>query len=145
MKSKLLILLTLFISLSNCSIDNNSTNNPPQVIKIYWNLINVSGGIAGVNEDFQSGTITWTFDEPTETLTIFNNNTNVNIEDGLDSGTYSYSILNVEDKSFLVLDSNELGSIELTTNQLTINENIKSESNVADGFIYLFSRTTITE
>jgi hypothetical protein len=145
MKNYFLISLVSFFILTNCSISDDSNNTPPKVIKIYWNLVNVSGGIVGVDDDFQTGTIIWTFNDETETLNVVNDNTDDTKQDGLATGDYTYSVVNIEENSFLIVDSNELGSLTLNTSQLIINENETSEGSAADGFIYTFSKTTITQ
>jgi hypothetical protein len=145
MKNYFLISLVSFFILTNCSISDDSNNTPPKVIKIYWNLVNVSGGIVGVDDDFQTGTIIWTFNDETETLNVVNDNTDDTKQDGLATGDYTYSVVNIEENSFLIVDSNELGSLTLNTSQLIINENETSEGSTADGFIYTFSKTTITQ
>lgn len=54
-----------------------------------WKLVNVSGGIAGTNDDFADGLITWKFNA-NHTVTITNNNTDDSKQDILESGTYDY-------------------------------------------------------
>jgi hypothetical protein len=144
MKFYKLILIISFLSLNNCSLSNDSVTTP-QVIKIYWNLVNTSGGVAGVDDDFQIGTITWSFNEATEILTVVNNNTDNTKQDFLDSGEYGFSVLTVGEDLFLVIDSVEIGRFTVTSNQLIINGNETSEGTVTDGFNYTFTKTTVTE
>ncbi|NNC51120.1 MAG: hypothetical protein HKO01_11350 [Flaviramulus sp.] len=145
MKKPILILIICFLTLFNCSLGNETNNTPPQIVKIYWNLVNVSGGFEGVNDNFEVGTIIWEFNDSTETLSVDNQNNDDTKQDGLDSGNYSYSIFNVEDESYIIVDDIEVGSMTLTSNELVINENETSEGSAADGFIYTFSKTTITQ
>ncbi|SCY96942.1 hypothetical protein [Flavobacterium caeni] len=58
-----------------------------------WQLRNVSGGIAGTYDDFEPGEITWTFDDETQTVTVFNNNPDTGEVDFFDSGVYDYEIV----------------------------------------------------
>ena len=143
MRHTLLILFTCFFIFTNCSIKNDNTT--PDVFRVYYNLINVSGGIEGVDDYFELGTITWTFNDETGILTVVNENIDNTKQDGLDSGDYNYSVLNSGGNSFLIVDSNELGSLEYITNNLIINGNETSEGSGADGFIYTFSLTTVIE
>lgn len=143
MRHTLLILFTCFFIFTNCSIKNDNTT--PDVVRVYYNLINVSGGIEGVDDYFELGTITWTFNDETGILTVVNENIDDTKQDGLDSGDYNYSVLNSGGNSFLIVDSNELGSLEYITNNLIINGNETSEGSGADGFIYTFSLTTVIE
>ena len=143
MRNTLLILLTGFFIFTNCSIKDDNTT--PEVVRVYYNLINVSGGIEGVDDYFESGTIIWSFNDETGILTVVNENIDDTKQDGLDSGDYNYSVLNSGDNSFLIIESNELGLLEYITNNLIINENKTSEGSGADGFIYTFSITTISE
>ncbi len=142
MKIKLLIVLCCSLILTNCSVSNNDVENP-QNFKNLWHLINASGGIAGVNENFELETITWSFDEVTQKLTVTNNNQDDSIQDGLDSGTYDYSIIIANGVSYLVVDDNEVGEITFSLTGMQIDENMMSTSTGADGFIYLFQLQTI--
>ena len=136
MKIKLLFILCCSLVLSSCSVSNN--DEPEQNYKSLWHLINVSGGFAGVNESFELETIIWSFDEATLKLTVANNNQDNAIQDGLDAGTYDYSIINTNGESFLVIDGNELGELTFSQAGMQIDENLKSTGNGADGFIYSF-------
>ena len=143
MKYTLLILLISFFTLTNCSTNNDNTQ--PDVIAVYWSLTNTTGGLAGVNDNFDKGEIKWVFNELTETLIVENDNTDDTKQSGLDSGNYAYSLLEVGLNSFLIIESEEAGRLTVTTNKLIIDENQTSQGDLNDGFIYTFTRTTITE
>ena len=137
MKIKLLIVLCCAFVFTNCSLSNDSET--PQNYKKSWHLINVSGGFAGVNENFELETIIWSFDEPTAKLTVVNNNSDDTIQDGLASGAYDYSIDIAEDgKSYITIDANELGLLTVNQTGMFIDENMMSTGTGADGFIYSF-------
>lgn len=146
MKYYLVIACISFFTLTNCSLDGVD-NTQPQVIRILWNLRNVSGGVSGVDNDFASGKIVWEFNEITKKLTVSNTNTDTSIEDGLDSGTYTYAITEVGSDDYLSIASNEVGKITITNsgNQLTINQNLKSTGTTTDGYIYTFDKSVIVE
>lgn len=143
MKFKFLASVIFIVVLTSCSI--SSDNNNTQVVRTEWHLKNVSGGIEGVNDDFNYNIVVWTFDETLNTLTVSNNNTDTSKEDGLDSGTYTYSLIEEGSNTFLVVDDHEIGSLTLSTNELIIDENSTSNGNGADGFIYTFQLVQVTE
>ncbi|MEN3324780.1 hypothetical protein VP395_13655 [Mariniflexile soesokkakense] len=144
MKHFILITFLSFITLTNCSINNND-DGKQQVYKTYWHLTNVSGGIAGVDNDFDLDKIIWSFDNTTGKLTINNTNTDDTIEDGFDSGVYNYTVTIVESDEFLVIESNEFGNVVATETQLIIDQNITTSGTGTDGFVYTFKRVVILE
>ncbi|SFZ95093.1 hypothetical protein SAMN05428642_10717 [Flaviramulus basaltis] len=145
MKYYTLILLISFITFTNCSINNNDNDTTPIVIITYWSLDNVSGGVAGIDEDFSENTVKWIFNETTSTLNVENNNDNDTKPDGLDSGNYNYSVLQKGSNLFLIVGSNEIGRFTVSQNQLVINENETSNGTLADGYIYTFKKIVVTE
>lgn len=64
----------------------------PQSAEGRWSLINISGSIAGVSNNFPEGQITWTFN-PDSTIDIVNGNPDENVEDFLDSGNYVFGFI----------------------------------------------------
>ena len=135
MNYKFLTSLILFVIITSCSINND--DDKPQVVRSEWHLKNVSGGLAGVNNDFHFNQVIWVFNELQGSLTVLNNNTNA-VEDGLDSGTYTYSILDDGTTTFLIIDENEFGGLIILNNNLTIDQNLTITGTGADGFIYSF-------
>lgn len=144
MKYYLIIACISFLTLTNCSLDSVN-NTAPQVTKVLWHLKNVSGGIAGVDNDFPANKIIWEFKSENLTLIVSNGNTDDSIEDGLDTGTYSYSVKKVDNVEYLTINSNEVGSATFTNNDtvLTINQNETSTGPVADGYIFTFDKSVI--
>lgn len=145
MKHYILIAFCCLIAFTSCSISNNNNDDSPQVIKTYWHLTNVSGGFAGVNHDFALGHIIWFFDEALAELSIENLNTDDSLEDGFDTGNYVFSIQEVNNETFLKVDSNEFGYFTLSETELVINQNITTSGSGADGFIYTFKRVLVAE
>ena len=135
MNLKVLTSLIFIVILTSCSIKNE--DDKPQVVRSEWHLKNVSGGLEGVNNDFDFNQVIWMFNEFQGSLTVLNNNTNA-IEDGLDSGTYTYSLLDDGTTTFLIIDDNEFGGLIILNNNLTIDQNLTSTGTGADGFIYSF-------
>jgi hypothetical protein len=143
MKTQLLFILCSFFILTNCSTNSTPATDPLEV-QIKWSLINVSGGFSGVNKQFELETIIWHFNEETSSLTVINANEDESIEDGLNSGIYTFYVLNTNDKSFLIVDNNEFGNLVIDTESLTINQNITSEGDGADRYLYEFQRIIIS-
>ncbi|WP_341216496.1 hypothetical protein [uncultured Wocania sp.] len=141
MKKSVILILSCFFIFSSCSNDEDPID--PQKIKYLWHLVKVTGGVAGIDEEFNLETIVWAFNDANKTLVVENNNDDDTIEDGLDSGTYEYSVLDLDGKSYLTVNNNELGSFEISQSALVINQNIMSTGDGADGFIYTFQRTIL--
>lgn len=139
-----ILILFFSIFLTNCSINSNDTNQP-QVITVYWNLVNIIGGVSGVDIDYNSGDIVWLFDEVNMVLTVTNTNTDDSLEDGLDSGTYPYSVIDDSHHLFLSINATEFGSFTISGNQLVIDQNITTSGTGADGYVYTFEKTTVIE
>jgi hypothetical protein len=150
MKTKFLIALSCLIILTNCSDNNSNEDDSNRVVKTLWNLKEVTGG-AGVNNKFELGQIVWTFNETNTELTVLNNNEDDNLEDGLDSGVYSLSILDTyidffDVYSFYIIDGIEFGYFYYPdTYRLEINQNLKTNGEINDGYIYTFERTNVIE
>lgn len=146
MKYYLIIACISFFTLTNCSL-NDINNDIPKVTRVLWHLKNVSGGVAGVDNDFVTGKIVWEFNDATSKLTVSNANTDTSLEDGLDSGTYTYSINEVGGNAYISISANEIGKITISDSgsTLTINQNLKSTGTVADGYIYTFDKSVIIE
>lgn len=111
-----------------------------QEIQETWNLKNVNGGMIGLNIDYNSGEVIWTFQESTNKLIIQNNIESTGPEDiyaGLDSGTYDYEILEDNESQVLYIDGSLRGVLLITNSTLTIDDGI-----AADGYITSFEATT---
>jgi hypothetical protein len=111
-----------------------------QEIQETWNLKNVNGGMIGLNIDYNSGEVIWTFQESTNKLIIQNNIESTGPEDiyaGLDSGTYDYEILEENESQVLYIDGSLRGVLLITNSTLTIDDGI-----AADGYITSFEATT---
>ncbi|MDI1256027.1 MAG: hypothetical protein PSV16_07980 [Flavobacterium sp.] len=82
--------LLLVASIWSCHRDDDNNNVPENLIG-HWKLVNVSGGIAGINQPITDGAVTWEFNS-NNTVTIVN----AGDDDytGLASGTYPYAFVN---------------------------------------------------
>ncbi|WP_223551619.1 hypothetical protein [Aestuariivivens sp. NBU2969] len=145
MKKNIIFLLAIVLSVTSCSLKND-TDQDQQTYKSLWHLINVSGGVSGVNDSFSLGTIVWSFNETTLKLTIENDNTDDTKQDGWDSGTYDYLLDQTDSRDFLTIGGTEVGELIFTSeNTMIINENEKSTGTAADGLIYTLQRTLVAE
>jgi len=134
-KASIAILL-LLVSLSSCS---DSNDNPSDTIEGNWRLVHVTGGILGVDQTFEGDKIIWKFNSQNQNLIVVDNNTDQNLIDGLDSGSYEYSIISnpgneLCNQSIIIEDNGNMGCISIDNTKLTINDLS------ADGFKYEFRR-----
>ena len=134
MKITFYILALMLLTLS-CSSDDDAQQDSEPTLNATWSLVNVSGGFAGVDDDFESGIITWHFNNESSEITVTNNDTSNAIHSGYASGTYSYEVLTTSNETSVVIENTDLRIISLTTNQLILDEGM-----ISDGFQYTFSR-----
>ncbi|MFC0603324.1 hypothetical protein [Winogradskyella pulchriflava] len=134
MKTCFYILALMLLTLScNSDDDNHQTNIP--TLDGEWSLVNVFGGLAGVDDDFDVGTIIWDFDEDNSELTVTNTNTANVVYDGFPSGTYDYELLTTDGDTSIIINTFTYRITSLTSSQLVIDEGI-----ALDGFLLTFSR-----
>lgn len=136
MNLKITFLSAVAVLLFGCS-SSSETTTPTAAFDGEWKLINVSGGFAGVNDNFPAGQIKWTVNSANNTVTVVNNNTNPDAQDVLESGVYPYLLENdtnsICSQTFNV-NNMDLGCYEVTANQWTIT------FAYADGFTLTFVR-----
>lgn len=140
MKTSLYILLIIVSGLfTSCDKDDEPQDEQPQqeaTISGTWNLTDLHGGFAGVNEQYEPGVITWTFNEETAVLTVVNNHQGkATVYDGYETGTYPYSTSTIEGKSVVSIDGGEFGFYTLDENEMTIDQGLGT-----DGYIFTFKR-----
>jgi hypothetical protein len=145
MKQYTCAVFSFLFLLTSCSINDNNNNDLQPIVLSFWHLTNTTGGISGVDDSFELDTVVWFFDEINGSLTVSNNNTEETKEDALESGTYTFSIVPEGDKNFIIIDGIELGEITVNEPNFVINENITSDGETSDGFIYTFQRVTQTQ
>jgi len=134
-KLSLLMILSL-VNFTSCNNDDNS--NQMEILNGIWNVKNISGGFAGINDDYDTGIITWTFNN--QILTIENNESQGNVYSGLESGTYNYSTNEINGNNYIIINNAEYGGFTLSVNNLTINQNETSSGSGADAFILQFEK-----
>jgi hypothetical protein len=149
MNMKLIMNTTLFCMLLMAACDKNQDNEGSATLLTgayasamegNWNVSNVSGGFAGINDDFESGLIRWNFDSGSLELHIVNNETSESLYDGYPTGTYGYSILEQEEEAYLFIEGQEFANISLSGGKLALDGNIRSEGSGADFFILTLQR-----
>jgi hypothetical protein len=134
-KLSLLMILSL-VFFTSCNNDDDS--NQMEILNGIWNVKNISGGFAGIDDDYDTGIITWTFNN--QILTIENNESQGNIYSGFESGTYYYSTNEINGNNYIIINNAEYGGFTLSVNNLTINQNETSSGSGADGFMLQFER-----
>ncbi|OUR98155.1 hypothetical protein A9Q86_13940 [Flavobacteriales bacterium 33_180_T64] len=134
MKKYFYVLVFAMVSFS-CNNDDDALQNNEPSLNGVWSLVNVSGGFAGVDDDFAVGVITWDFNQEDTQVTITNNNTVNVVHDGFSTGVYDYEIMIVEDVSTIVIENFDFVITTLTTSNLMLDEGV-----VADGFLLALSR-----
>ena len=100
-----------------------------------WNLVNISGGFAGINEEFDPGIITWTIDFDNNMLEVVNNNVETVIYDGFPTGSYVFTISYPGNAPYIIVNELDLGELSYSNGDLYIN-GIESTQPIADGFVY---------
>ena len=113
---------------------NNDDNQIQITNTITYSLTNVMGGIAGFDETFEPGLITWTFNNQTNMMIVDNNNTDDSSFDVFESGTYSYSVENDGTNLRMTIDGTDFGIITETANELTLDQQVD------DGFLITLKR-----
>ncbi|TRX61860.1 hypothetical protein FNH22_03535 [Fulvivirga sp. M361] len=139
MKSTIFTLIIAFVIglFTGCGQDDDPTTQA-QTINGTWNLSNVSGGLTGINIDYNVGEVSWVFNENTKVLIIENNIESTGPEDiyaGLESGTYDYKIQHEDDHQVLYIDGAERGILKIEDNILKIDDGV-----AVDGFLTEFER-----
>lgn len=130
--------LVIYILFLSCSNDDDSNTNDDFLLNGQFSLVNVSGGLLGIDDDFEIGLIIWDFDGNNWILTVDNNNTANSVCDGLPSGTYNYQILTTTgENDYLVIDGMNL-SYGITSSESA--ELILDEGVALDGFLLSFNR-----
>jgi hypothetical protein len=127
----LFIIFAFGIFLSNCTNDGAPKED---ILTGTWNVQNISGGLSGIDDDYEAGVIIWTFSAENATLSVENNNEANVIYDGLPSGNYAYSILTVEGEQFLEINGQGQFGIVLSNGQVLLDQNKTSTGTGADGF-----------
>ena len=87
MKLKFFLLAPLALLMA---CNNSDDNNTTQSIEGAYRLASVRGGIAGTNDEFNDGSIIWTF-ENNGNIHVWNTNTDDSKQDLIETGDYIYT------------------------------------------------------
>ncbi len=122
-KYTLLNLICLLLCLSCSQDDDTPINNP---LEASWSLINVSGSFAGIDQDIEAGVIVWTFNPVDYTVTVENNNTDEEVINFFESGTYTYVYVDNEGETeqcneSLFIDNINFGCQTISGNTMKLN------------------------
>lgn len=127
--------LTLTLLFGSCNAEYSSLNEQ-EPVSTFWVLKNTSGGIAGNNENFNTGAIVWNFNETTHILSVSNK---VNTTgSGIPSGTYSYELKKEETLFILEIKQSDVVYTRLIIDFLGEDRMVIKDEAVADGFQYTF-------
>lgn len=134
---KLIFYLGLSFSIiaSSCSIDNYSPNSELQV-NSSWVLKNTTGGIAGINDNFNNGDVIWDFNAVNNTLKVTKKINTAG--SGIPAGTYTYSLKHEEKTSLIEIKQLDVVYTTLTYEFLNENGVVFKDEALADGFQYTF-------
>ena len=100
-----------------------------------WNLVNISGGLMGANDHFQTGEVVWTFD--TDQVEVQNNNQDDLKQDSFESGTYPYRLLKNQSTTYWQLEVNSMGLGRITFLSDSV---LTVDQREVDGFQYIFKK-----
>lgn len=108
--------------------------NESDAINGDWNLVNVFGGIAGTNQLYQPGDITWTIDSTNSTV-IISYASGIIDYTGFAPGTYSFQTTSSNGNINLIVDNRDFGTFTNSNNELLVDQNV-----AACGLYYKFER-----
>ncbi|MGC6430243.1 MAG: hypothetical protein ACON5F_04300 [Jejuia sp.] len=150
MKLRFNIAIIFLLIFTSCSLDSNDSlvSDVQNNTIIEWHLTNVSGGIAGVDINYDVDTIIWIFNvdfNGSGTLSVDNNNDQNDLEDGLNTGEYAVFVAEYDGQPILFLDGDEYAGFSYpNANTLEINHNVHSTGVVgSDGYIFTFQRRVV--
>ncbi len=138
MKSRILLFVVLVSLIGVSSCKKNDPGTSPNTYYGAWQLKNVSGGLMGINLNYTTGEVIWSFDENTSKLTVINNIISTgskSIFARLATGTYTFSISKNGKRKNLFVDNVDFGTIHVNNGVLLLDEGV-----AADGFLTEFGR-----
>ena len=134
--SKLLLALVL-LSAFTCNKDVIPPDNSI-TLNGNWNMKNVSGGLIGLNLDYNPGEVIWNFNTTTEKLSVTNNIITTgpkSIYARYATGLYDFYTTTINSMEYLYVDSARVGTITIGTNALLLDDGID-----VDGFLTRFEK-----
>lgn len=136
---KYMILCIIALSCS-CNTYKNLSEEQEYSINGVWHLKNTRGGLNEINDDYDFGAITWTFDDVGQTLTVEKNNA-INTLYGIEPGTYSYVIQEYNGYTYIMVEKLQFRLDALDNSSIKIIQNVLIFGVGVHGFILEFRRT----
>lgn len=104
-----------------------------------WKLTHVSGSVAGIDQDFTPGAVTWTFNVENNTVSVVNNTPDDSLTDFFPTGNYTYGYVQNETTPqscayTLAVSNINFGCAASTSTTLTLTQ-VES-----DGYVLTFIR-----
>ena len=140
-KQGFIFCMMLSMMLAGCADTDTPIEDDP--MQGTWNLLNISGGFAGVDQDFEKGSIVWEFDPEQQSLTVINNAPSDALYTGLDTASYRYSVLVINGSSYLRINDVEFGGLAFFNSKMVVDQNLGSQGNGADGFVLVLERRSM--
>lgn len=133
---RLLLILSILACFSIFSCTSNKDFN--EDFQDSWSLTNVSGGIAGLNCDYELDVIVWSISQAL--IEVTNNSTPNGLCDNTFPESASYNILENGGDHYLNYNDSPYGLINIEGDNMTINGTFNPDGEVSDAFTYQFSR-----
>lgn len=143
--SSFLILGLVFFT--SCSNDDDTTTQVESLDRI-WNLSNVSGGFAGVDIDYEDGSVTWEFILENQLLIVTSSLTDDSPQSTflpLQTGEYDFTTTEFDGRTFLqiedfgIFNNGDYGRYQILNGELIIDQSEGSEGGAADVFTLSFN------
>ncbi|MBY8961345.1 hypothetical protein KJK34_01120 [Flavobacterium sp. D11R37] len=139
MKTKLFSVVLFALLFISCSDDDRRLPYSGEPLEpATWQLVNVSGSIAGIDDDFEPGAVKWTFNTD-NTVTVVNNNTDEAKTDFFDSGNYTYGYVENTDSPEACQNTIKISNIDFGCVNVTGNT-MRFTQPYADGYILTFEK-----
>lgn len=134
-----ILLISMLVLFAGCEKETflKAKTRSESGIKGTWNLVHVYGGIAGIDEQYAHGDVTWTF---TSTNLVVADNTSGTAYFFLPSGTYQYNVIQSGSLTYLSIENSELGQFVISGNDMNIDQNKQSTGEGACGFFMELER-----
>ena len=138
MKSIFLLIIFLGIATIYPGCKDKNIISQEATLSGAWKLKNVSGGLAGINIDYNEGDVYWTFNMNNGKLEVINNIETTGPEDiysGFETGTYNFVVNLDGNEDVLYVNGQKIGVITISKDKLLIDQGVP-----VDGFMTEFAR-----
>lgn len=104
--------------LVGCTDTDTSLEDDP--MQGTWNLLNISGGFVGMDQDFEKGAIVWEFHPGQQRLVVVNNVPSDPMYAGLGTGSYRYSVEVKNSNAYVRINDVELGGVAFFRSKMVV-------------------------